>query len=283
MKFREIYKETVEKLSSQTQDAEFEAMCLMEKVFGITRTQYYLKADEEAEAYKCAEMIKYSDRRVSGEPLQYILGQWEFMGRTFLVGKGVLIPRPETEMIVEAALDFVKDKAAPVIFDLCSGSGCIGISIAAERPDSTVYLLEKSRNALYFLRKNIQLNNTQNIHVLEGDIFSDFNTVNMLKPDLIVSNPPYIESDTIPFLQKEVLEEPKMALDGGKDGLDFYRAISEHWLPLLNINGAVIVECGENQGERICSIFKQNSRIKSASYKLDHNGNERMVSAYADS
>ena len=118
---------------------------------------------------------------------------------------------------------------------------------------------------------------------MEGDIFSDFNTVNMLKPDLIVSNPPYIESDTIPFLQKEVLEEPKMALDGGKDGLDFYRAISEHWLPLLNINGAVIVECGENQGERICSIFKQNSRIKSASYKLDHNGNERMVSAYADS
>lgn len=283
MKFREIYKKTVEILSSQTQDAEFEAMCLMEKVFGITRTQYYLKADEEAEADKCAEMIKYSDRRVSGEPLQYILGQWEFMGRTFFVGKGVLIPRPETEMIVEAALDFVKDKAAPVIFDLCSGSGCIGISIAAERPDSTVYLLEKSRDALYFLRKNIQLNNTQNIHVLEGDIFSDFNTVNMLKPDLIVSNPPYIESDTIPFLQKEVLEEPKMALDGGKDGLDFYRAISEHWLPLLNINGAVIVECGENQGERICSIFKQNSRIKSASYKLDHNGNERMVSAYADS
>lgn len=283
MKFREIYKETVEKLSSQTQDAEFEAMCLMEKVFGITRTQYYLKADEEAEAYKCAEMIKYSDRRVSGEPLQYILGQWEFMGRTFLVGKGVLIPRPETEMIVEAALDFIKDKTSPIIFDLCSGSGCIGISIAATRPDSTVYLLEKSRDALFFLRKNIQLNNTQNIHVLEGDIFSDFNIVNMLKPDLIVSNPPYIESDTIPFLQKEVLEEPRMALDGGKDGLDFYRAISEHWIPLLNINGAVIVECGENQGERICGIFKQSNRIKSASYKLDYNGNERMVSAQADS
>lgn len=283
MKFREIYKKTVEILSSQTQDAEFEAMCLMEKVFGITRTQYYLKADEEAEADKCAEMIKYSERRVSGEPLQYILGQWEFMGRTFFVGKGVLIPRPETEMIVEAALDFIKDKSAPVVIDLCSGSGCVGISIANARPDSTVYLLEKSSDALFFLRKNIQLNNTQNIHVLEGDIFSDFNTVNMLKPDLIVSNPPYIESDTIPFLQKEVLEEPRMALDGGKDGLDFYRAISEHWISLLNINGAVIVECGENQGERICSIFKQNSRIKSVSYKLDYNGNERMVSAQADS
>ena len=118
---------------------------------------------------------------------------------------------------------------------------------------------------------------------MQGDIFSDFNTVNALKPDLIVSNPPYIESDTIPFLQKEVLEEPRMALDGGKDGLDFYRAISEHWIPLLNINGAVIVECGENQGERICGIFKQSNRIKSASYKLDYNGNERMVSAQADS
>lgn len=283
MKFREIYKKTVEILSSQTQDAEFEAMCLMEKVFGITRTQYYLKSDEEAEADKCAEMIKYSDRRVSGEPLQYILGQWEFMGRTFFVGKGVLIPRPETEMIVEAALDFIKDKNAPVIFDLCSGSGCIGISIAAARPDSTIYLLEKSSDALVFLRKNIQLNGTENVQVLEGDIFSDFDAVSMIRPDLIVSNPPYIESDTIPFLQKEVLEEPKIALDGGQDGLDFYRAISEHWISLLNINGAVIVECGENQGERICSIFKQNSRIKSASYKLDYNGNERIVSAYADS
>lgn len=283
MKFREIYKETVEILSSQTQDAEFEAMCLMEKVFGITRTQYYLKADEEAEAGKCAEIIKYSERRVSREPLQYILGQWEFMGRTFFVGKGVLIPRPETEMIVEAALDFIKDKTAPVIFDLCSGSGCIGISIAAARPDSIVYLLEKSNDALVFLRKNIQLNGTENVHVLEGDIFSDFDAVSMIRPDLIVSNPPYIESDTIPFLQKEVLEEPKMALDGGKDGLDFYRAISEHWTSLLNISGAVIVECGENQGERICSIFKQNSRIKRAYYKLDYNGNERMVSAQADS
>lgn len=282
MKFSEIYKKTVEILSVQTQDAEFEAMCLMEKVFAITRTQYYLKADEEAEDDKCAEVIKYSERRIAGEPLQYILGQWEFMGLTFFVGKGVLIPRPETEMIVEAALDFIKDKTSPVIFDLCSGSGCIGISIAAARPDSIVYLIEKSSDALFFLRKNVLHNKTKNVHVLESDIFFDFDVVNGLTPDLIVSNPPYIESESIPFLQREVLEEPQMALDGGKDGLDFYRAISENWISMLKINGAVIVECGENQGERICSIFKQNCRIKSVFYKLDYNGNERMVSALAD-
>lgn len=282
MKFSEIYKKTAEILSVQTQDAEFEAMCLMEKVFAITRTQYYLIADEEAEDDKCAEVIKYSERRIAGEPLQYILGQWEFMGLTFLVGKGVLIPRPETEMIVEAALDFIKDKTSPVIFDLCSGSGCIGISIAAARPDSIVYLIEKSNDALFFLRKNVLLNKTKNVHVLESDIFYDFDVVNGLTPDLIVSNPPYIESESIPFLQREVLEEPQMALDGGKDGLDFYRAISENWISMLKINGAVIVECGENQGERICSIFKQNCRIKSVFYKLDYNGNERMVTALAD-
>lgn len=282
MKFSEIYKKTVEILSVQTQDAEFEAMCLMEKVFAITRTQYYLKADEEAEDDKCAEVIKYSESRIAGEPLQYILGQWEFMGLTFFVGKGVLIPRPETEMIVEAALDFIKDRTSPVIFDLCSGSGCIGISIAAARPDSIVYLIEKSSDALFFLRKNALHNKTKNVHVLESDIFSDFDVVNGLTPDLIVSNPPYIESESIPFLQREVLEEPQMALDGGKDGLDFYRAISENWISMLKINGAVIVECGENQGERICSIFKQNCRIKSVFYKLDYNGNERMVSALAD-
>lgn len=279
MNLRETYKKAAELISSQTEDAQFDAMCLIEKVFGIDRTQYYLKSDEEVTDEKYNELISYAVRRASGEPLQYILGQWDFMGRTFLVGKGVLIPRPETEMIAEAALDFIKNKKNPVILDLCSGSGCIGVSIAAERSDSSVYLLEKSNEALSFLKRNIELNKTENAFPVQGDIFTDSSKFNELKPDLIVSNPPYIESGTIPSLQREVLEEPVMALDGGNDGLDFYRVISANWIPLLNESGAVIVECGENQAKSICDIFEKNERVTGTSFALDYGGNDRMVIA----
>lgn len=279
MNLRETYKKAAEIISSQTEDAQFDAMCLIEKVFNIDRTQYYLKSDEEVTDEKYNELISSAVRRAAGEPLQYILGQWEFMGRTFFVGKGVLIPRPETEMIVEAALDFIKNKKNPVILDLCSGSGCIGISIAAERPDSTVYLFEKSEEAFSFLKRNIELNKTENTFPVKGDIFTDSFKFSELKLDLIVSNPPYIESDTIPSLQREVLEEPVMALDGGTDGLDFYRVISSNWITLLKESGAVIVECGENQAKSICDIFEKNKRVTSTSFALDYGGNDRMVIA----
>lgn len=279
MNLRETYKKAAEIISSQTEDAQFDAMCLIEKVFNIDRTQYYLKSDEEVTDEKYNELISSAVRRAAGDPLQYILGQWEFMGRTFFVGKGVLIPRPETEMIVEAALDFIKNKKNLVILDLCSGSGCIGISIAAERPDSTVYLFEKSEEAFSFLKRNIELNKTENTFPVKGDIFTDSFKFSELKLDLIVSNPPYIESDTIPSLQREVLEEPVMALDGGTDGLDFYRVISSNWITLLKESGAVIVECGENQAKSICDIFEKNKRVTSTSFALDYGGNDRMVIA----
>ena len=279
MNFREAYKKAVEIISSRTDDAQFDAMCLVEKVFGLDRTQYYLKADHKVSDEKYDELTKLATRRAAGEPLHYILGQWDFMGRTFFVGKGVLIPRPETEMIVEAAIDFVKCIEKPIIFDLCSGSGCIGITVAAEKPDSTVYVLEKSSEAMVYLKKNMELHKTKNVFPIQGDIFTDFFKFSNLKPDLIVSNPPYIESGIISSLQEEVQKEPVMALDGGDDGLEFYKAISSHWIPLLKEYGAVIVECGENQGKKICDIFKNNERIKKAMFYLDYCENERMVIA----
>lgn len=279
MNLRDAYKKAVDIISPRTDDAHFDAMCLVEKVFGFDRTQYYLKSDEKVSDEKYDELISYATRRASGEPLQYILGQWEFMGRSFLVGEGVLIPRPETEMLVEAAMDIIKNIEKPVILDLCSGTGCIGISVAAGNPESTVYLLEKSDKAMTYLKKNIELNMVKNVYPVQGDIFTDYHKFSDLKPDLIISNPPYIESDTVHSLQDEVLREPIMALDGGVDGLDFYRAICLHWIPLLKKDGAVIVECGENQGERICEIFQKNTRIVTASFFLDYSENERMVVA----
>lgn len=283
MKLKDAYKKAIDIISPKTDDAPFDAMCLVEKVFGFDRTQYYLKSEENVSDEKSAALINLAIKRASGEPLQYILGQWEFMGRPFFVGRDVLIPRPETEMIVEAAIDFIKGIEKPVIFDLCSGSGCIGISVAAENPKSTVYLLEKSDEAMTYLKRNIELNKVKNVFPVQGDIFTDYREFSNLKPDLILSNPPYIESGIISSLQEEVLKEPVMALDGGVDGLEFYRAICSHWIPLLKKKGAVIVECGENQGERICEIFQKNNRIAKASFFLDYCENERMVIAKADS
>lgn len=283
MLLKDAYKKAAEIISVRSEDALFDSMCLTEKVFGIDRTGYYLRSDEEISDEKYEELIGLAQRRASGEPLQYILGKWEFMGRSFFVGEGVLIPRPETEMIVETALDFLKDKKAPVIIDLCSGSGCIGISVAAERKDSKVYLIEKSEAAFLYLEKNIRLNGVPNAVAVRGDIFTDADKFDSVHPDVILSNPPYIESDTVAGLQSEVLREPLMALDGGKDGLDFYRAIADFWIPLLGKGGAVIAECGENQAESICSIFEKSKRVKSTDFKLDYCGNERMVTANTES
>lgn len=264
-------------MAPQTDDAKFDAMCLVEKVFGINRTEFFLKGDDDAEADKVRELISSAEKRASGEPLQYILGQWDFMGRTFLVGKGVLIPRPETEMIAEAAIDFLREKKNPVVLDLCSGSGCIGISIGAAVKDSKVYLIEKSEDAFSYLKKNIELNSLDNVEGIRGDIFTDAAKFHDIAPDLIVSNPPYIERKVIPTLQSEVRKEPGMALDGGEDGLDFYRVIASNWIPLLREGGAVIVECGENQGKSICEIFGTCDRVKKTYFSADYCGNDRMV------
>lgn len=277
MTLKEAYKRAAEIISPQTDDAKFDAMCLVEKVFAINRTEFFLKGNEEAEEEKVMELINCARKRASGEPLQYILGQWDFMGRTFLVGKGVLIPRPETEMIAETAIDFLRGRKNPVVMDLCSGSGCIGISIGAAVKGSKVYLIEKSEDAFSYLKKNIELNRLDNAEAIEGDIFTDAAKFRDINPDLIVSNPPYIERKVIPSLQAEVQKEPRMALDGGDDGLDFYRAIASDWIPLLREGGAVIVECGENQGRSICEIFETCDRVKKTSFSADYCGNDRMV------
>lgn len=279
MNLKQAYKKATEVISAQTDDAAFDALCLIEHVFKIGRTEYYLKSGTEISDDSFNELMNCAVRRASGEPLQYILGQWDFMGRTFYVGKGVLIPRPETEMIVETALQCIKNKKNPVVIDLCSGSGCIGISVAAEKKDSSVYLFEKSDDALVYLKKNINLNESKNVKWIKGDIFTDHVCFTDIRPDLIVSNPPYIERNVVPTLQEEVLHEPAMALDGGEDGLDFYRAISAYWVPLLNEKGTVVVECGENQGEAIRSIFMENDRVRKSDFYLDFSGNERMVTA----
>lgn len=272
----------LEKLGSQKlrasgkENSDFDARCLLEFALNLNPTQYLLNRSEEVDSVCAEKFLSLVERRSNGEPLQYILGKWEFMGLPFYVGEGVLIPRPETEMLVEFALDFLKDKKNPVVIDLCSGSGCIAISVAKHLPNAKVYAVEKSDLAFPYLKKNIWLNCVFNVSAVHGDIF-DRTLLSEIKPNLILSNPPYIRSSEIASLQSEVRNEPSMALDGGEDGLVFYREIANGWLDRLGTGGAITVECAEDQTEDIIRMFSEKTQYAEAFNDLS--GLPRTVTA----
>ncbi len=250
-----------------------EARWIFESVFDCGRDYALFHANDLADESKSSEYLDKIDQRLSGIPVQYVIGSWDFYGETFRVGDGVLIPRPETEILVDFACDFLKDKPNSVVFDLCSGTGCIGLTVARLNPVSKVFLLEKSPEAMNYLLANLHESGINNAEVISGDLFSGYESFNIPSPDLILSNPPYINSNEMASLQSEVLFEPVMALDGGIDGLDFYRAISEKWLPACS--GAIAVECGEGQSDDIRKIFSMQCAETLA--VTDFNGIERVV------
>ena len=276
MTLKEALKNLKIKLA-QIDDGDIESRYILEKVSGVSYSEMLFKGDSEISAEKYNEALLMAERRLKGEPIQYILGFWDFMDFTFKVGEGVLIPRPETEILVEYIADKIKDIDEPVIFDLCSGSGSIGLSLRKLHKNAKVFLVEKSDKALFYLeenRKNI-CDDLENTTVIQGDILKPQDFKNLPKADVIVSNPPYIRSDEIPTLQSEVLREPHMALDGGEDGLIFYRCLVSDWTSYLKDSGFMAFECGEDQAEDICNLF---SKISFDSETInDYNNIQRMV------
>ena len=262
--------------SAGIDDAYFDAVCLVEHVTGLDRTRIMLcdddVTDEQAALLEAAVL-----RRAGGEPLQYIIGEWDFFGRTFEVGTGVLIPRPETELLVELALRKLEGCRHPVVFDLCAGSGCIGLSIASERPDAHVYLFEKYDEAYSYLKKNIKRLELTNSEAVRYDIINGYDAKRFDEPDLIVSNPPYIRKDELGSLQPEVKREPVTALDGGDDGADFYRVIARSWLPFVRSKGGVIVECDPAQALAVAGMFMP--RAVKVEIVTDTFGLQRAVAA----
>lgn len=238
------------------EDGDLEARYIIEKISGLSYSELLFKGDTVLTDVMTAQLNELSDRRINGEPIQYILGSWDFMDFTFKVGEGVLIPRPETEILVEEILNRISDVEKPVIYDLCSGSGCIGLSLKALRPDAEIYLVEKSEKALFYLNENSSriCNGMDGVKVIHADILKP-ESFDLPCADVIVSNPPYIRSDEIPSLQSEVLREPHMALDGGEDGLVFYRVLVNEWTKKLMKNGIMAFECGEDQANDICKLF----------------------------
>lgn len=257
MTISELLKSGAERLKAAgIDDAEYDARCLAEYALNCDYFALRLDFQKELDEKVVEKYFSLIERRLSGEPLQYILEEWEFMGLPFKVGEGVLIPRPETEILAEFAFDFLKKKNDPIVFDLCSGSGCIAISVAKLCPNSTVYAVEKSDAAFNYLMKNIELNGVKNVKAVKGDVF-DKMSLSGIAPDLILSNPPYIRSSDIDGLQSEVKKEPITALDGGEDGYDFYRVIASDWIKQIKSGGAIAVECAEDQTEYISELFSE--------------------------
>lgn len=272
MTAKELYNICVNELSF-TDDAKFESLCLFESILEIDK-QKLISRDIVLNEEQVGKIHNAILRRKNYEPLQYIIGNWDFYDMTFLVGEGVLIPRPETEMLVDFALEKIQNIMSPVVFDLCAGSGCIGLTIAKHRKDAKVYLFEKEDKAFSFLQKNKEKYKLENAFLVKSDILND-NISDLPKCDVLLSNPPYIESDEIKTLQKEVHFEPYSALDGGKDGLIFYRAICDRWLQKVKNNGYLAFECGEEQSTAICDIFKEKTSVSKVLF--DFNDIDRIV------
>lgn len=246
----------------------FEAEQLVMAACGADRKDLLTDPERAVNAAQLAELEGFVSRRLSGEPLQYILGEWEFYGLPFYVGEGVLIPRQDTEVIAEIALDYAKKHAKPdfLAVDLCAGSGCIGITLA-KLAGVRVKLLELSEQALCYLRRNIVLNGVDRLcEAVYADVLSEKTAEDLPQLDLIVTNPPYLTAQDMRELQTEVGFEPESALYGGEDGLDYYRRMIPLWSGKLRLGGMLAAEIGMGQEREVMKLFEQ-SGIKAQSEK----------------
>lgn len=256
------------------EDAAFDAQQLFEAVFGLNRQALLLHGEQLAPQMQQERFFVGIAQRAAGRPLQYILGEWEFCGLPFFVGEGVLIPREETALLVDAAKRFCRGRENPRVLDLCAGSGAIAIACAGGIPGAQVTACELSPEAIAYLERNIARNQVT-VQVRRCNVLQPDDAFSLPMQDVILSNPPYIESADLPSLQREVQHEPRMALDGGADGLCFYRAILEQWLRFLRPGGLLGVECGLGQAHTIEQMFRQHGL--SATITRDFAGIERTV------
>lgn len=274
---REVYDKGKNTLSrAGLKSPAFDALCLFEMTFGIgDRAGLTVHGGEIADPEK-TELFNELIMRRTREPLQYILGRWEFDGMNLLVGDGVLIPREDTMTLVETACTELSGLSSPRVLDLCAGSGAVGLAIARRIPDALVVCAEKSHEAFLYLERNIAEFGQGRVICRECDVLLPPPTDNYGKFDCIVSNPPYIPAGDIDGLEWEVQCEPRIALDGGSDGLLFYRAICGLWKPALRAGGLVAFEIGYDIYDGVIEIMKQNAIDRIGAVK-DFNGISRCV------
>jgi release factor glutamine methyltransferase len=267
-------------LVDDSQSAAMVARQLLCFVSGKTQEQILSDRDLYASEDISAKLDFAVSRYVKGEPLAYILGEWEFYGLPLYVTKDVLIPRDDTCAVTTLAIDqAMRLESAPRILDLCTGSGCIGLAIASRVKDARVTLADISREALAVAKRNIQRNHlTSKVTCIQANALEKPSHV-LGKFDLIVSNPPYITAEEMKELPHSVDGfEPHLALYGGEDGLDFYRAIAENFKDALKPGGFLCFEFGDTQGDDVCDILRANG-YTILERSRDYNDRERAVIA----
>ena len=269
---RDIIKKAEEKLKEAgVVDFAVDSWLLAEFVFKINRTGFYMDPMMTVSKERADKYMELVGIRASKIPLQHITGSQEFMGLDFKVTENTLIPRGDTENIVEEVIATIENSGYNTVLDMCTGTGAIAISVA-HYTKAKVTASDISKKALEVARENAQ-NLNADVNFIESDLFENINE----KFDVIVSNPPYIESEVIPTLMEQVKDyEPMLALDGGKDGLDFYRNIINQANNYINQNGCIVFEIGYNQGGQVKSLL-ENAGFVNINVKQDLAGLDRLV------
>ena len=272
----EAYNNTKKRLAAAgVEDTVFEAKAIIRHITGLSNTEILTNYMNNLTEFQENNLTAVMRQREIRYPLQYIIGTWGFYKYKFNVGVGVLIPRSDTEVLVETASEFLKDKETPKVLDLCAGSGCIGISLAKDYPDSAVVMVEKYEEAARYIKQNIELNEAYNTLLLMGDVLEGDGSGEY---DLIVSNPPYITESEKADMNAETKFEPETALMCDGDGLRFYRTISEKYKASLKAGGMLAFEVGFKQADNVAEILNKNG-YKDVKIIKDYNGINRVVCA----
>ncbi len=249
------------------------ARLLLQYILKKPRQYLIVYDNKEIDKKEQWEYFVNIEKLTNGVPLQHITHTQEFMKMDFFVNENVLIPRPDTEILVEEVIKIAKKIEKPRILDLCTGSGAIAISIAKNVPTAEVYAIDISEKALEVAKKNANRLDA-NVKFVKSNLFSN---IGKIKFDIIVSNPPYIKKEDIKLLSEEVRNEPIIALDGGYDGLDFYRKISSQAIEYLKFGSYLCFEIGYDQKEDVTEIIKDTKRYNDIYSKKDLYGNDRII------
>lgn len=275
MKIKELIgygKNTLNK--NEVQDSSIISRILAEYILNFNRQEIIANLDKEVKEEQRVRYYLALIEIIQGMPIQYITNKQEFMKLDFYVDENVLIPQPDTEILVEKAIEEAKKIENVEILDMCTGSGCIGISIAKNIENAKVTLVDISENVIEIAKKNALRNKVESqLAFIQSNMFEKVEK----KFDIIVSNPPYIKTDVIPKLDKQVQNEPHIALDGGKDGLKFYKIIIEEAKKYLKENGKLILEIGYDQKEEVENLIKQSRQYKKIEVIKDLSQNDRVI------
>ena len=254
-------------------DPQIDSRWIAEDTLNMTRTELHFEATRSIEPDMFERLEERLQRRAQGEPVQYILESAYFMGLQFHVDSRVLIPRQDTETLVESVIVALHEFPEPRVLDLCAGSGAIGLSLKSLLPKARITLADISRDALEVVRRNAHDLNVD-VDIRHGDLFK---AVGKDRFDLIASNPPYIPHEDLALLQREVQKEPMLALDGGEDGLDIYRRIAAEATEHLNPGGFIYLEVGIGEAEDVLGLLTENINCVQAGIFNDLNDIPRVV------